>query len=591
MMKRYTISQWARVALTLLLVAAMLPVSAMAAGEAEKTVITAKETEIVVGVGKRANVSVAVTPAKARQKGLTYAISDETVATVKTNGAVTGVAIGACELTITSRYDPSVSITLPVTVVVPVKKITAAVEQNKLYVGSTLAITAAFEPEDATLKKAVYTSAKETVATVDENGVITGVGRGSTQITVQSVDGNAKAKINVQVLQQPQSIALSASANTVVVGRSLAVRSTVLPQNADNKRLTWSSSDESVMTVGSSGRVAAKAPGTAIITATSVENPSLTGSLTLTAVRLAKSVAFDQKTYGVKLTESAQLSVTVSPEDTSNKAVTYRSNRPKIVSVDENGVVTALAPGKATITAKTADGSRREATTVVEVIVPVTGVHFDQHDIRVGANYHGTFTATLEPKEATNKNMTWVISDESVATVSGTTNRVRISGRRWGRCQLTGTTEDGGYTCSVYVDIGSLSRAVTVESVKIQDGRARLVFKNNSDMNITHVDFRLTGTDEYGNPIVMNGRDSAVAYGKYEHPLAPGEKTRHGEFTFHNSTNWNMQSLSVAITGWSTDTGYYGHDGALYYTYNLSSNNYAWHTYTTDLYDSTPKAE
>lgn len=88
----------------------------------------------------------------------------------------------------------------------------------------------------------------------------------------------------------------------------------------------------------------------------------MTGSIEVQVVRLAKSVAFAQKEYGVILGQTAQLSVTVSPEDTTDKSVSYQSNNPKKVSVDENGVVTALAAGKGHLTATTTDGSRRQAT-------------------------------------------------------------------------------------------------------------------------------------------------------------------------------------------------------------------------------------
>lgn len=325
------------------------------------------------------------------------------------------------------------------------------------------------------------------------------------------------------------------------------------------------------------GQVTAVAPGEVTITAASEAMPELTASIVLADVQQAKRIAFAEKTYRVVLGESLQVGVDFTPADTTDQSLTYRSSHPKSVAVDENGVVTALAAGKSTITATTADGTRHRATTVVEVIVPVTGVHFSQADIRVGANYHGTFTAEIEPKEASNKNMVWSSSDESIATVSGSTNRVRVSGRQWGRCVITGVTEDGGYSCSVNVNIGSLRRAVVVRHISIRDGRPSIVLRNNSDMNITRVSFILTGTDADGNPITMSSRDGETLYGDYELPLAPGESTRHGQFNFYHHTNYpNMTSVSIAITGWETDTGYYGHDDALYYDYTISSDNLDW---------------
>ena len=371
-----------------LLLALCCCLTAFALAEEEPVVITTSVDTLTVAVGRIVDYELSISPRSAK-KGYTFTISDETVAEVLRDGRVKGRKQGTCTLTIGSKVDPTATKVLDVIVVQPAKSVKAQLDQETLSVGQTAQITASLSPEDATLQGVTYESRKPEVATVDENGVVTGVSRGSATIRVKSEDGYVQTSVTVQVRQPAEEIQLELAKATLPEGKTATVKATVLPKDTNNKKLTWSSSDESIATVNREGRVKGLRPGTVTITAASAEVPEVTGSIDVQVVRLAKSVAFEQKEYDVILGQTAQLAVTVGPEDTTDKSVTYKSNNPKKVSVDENGVVTALAAGKATITATTADGSRRQATTVVRVIVPVTGVHFDQTDARERRGHRG----------------------------------------------------------------------------------------------------------------------------------------------------------------------------------------------------------
>lgn len=572
-----------------LLLALCCCLTAFALAEEEPVVITTSVDTLTVAVGRIVDYELSISPRSAK-KGYTFTISDETVAEVLRDGRVKGRKQGTCTLTIGSKVDPTATKVLDVIVVQPAKSVKAQLDQETLSVGQTAQITASVSPEDATLQGVTYESRKPEVATVDENGVVTGVSRGSATIRVKSEDGYAQTRVTVQVRQPAEEIQLELAKATLPEGKTATVKATVLPKDTNNKKLTWSSSDESIATVNREGRVKGIQPGTVTITAASAEVPEVTGSIDVQVVRLAKSVAFEQKEYDVILGQTAQLAVTVGPEDTTDKSVTYKSNNPKKVSVDENGVVTALAAGKATITATTADGSRRQATTVVRVIVPVTGVHFDQTDARVGVDYYRTLNAVLEPKDATNHNMTWTSSDESIATITGTTNKPRVVGKHWGRCVVTGTTEDGGYTCSLNINVGSLRHAVKIVKLELRNHQPYLRLKNVSNLNLTGISFAVTGTDEYDTPITMSYRTGNTLYAEYLAELAPDEYTSSEGFTWYQPADFrHLENLSIAITGFTTDTGYYGSDGTLYYTYNVPQDQWDWVSVQTDLYRATPR--
>ena len=572
-----------------LLLALCCCLTAFALAEEEPVVITTSVDTLTVAVGRIADYELSISPRSAR-KGYTFTISDETIAEALRDGRVKGLRQGTCTLTIGSKADPTVTKVLDVIVVQPAKSIKAQLDQETIFVGQTAQITAELRPDDATLRGAAYESRRPEVATVDENGVVTGVSRGSATIRVRSEDGYAQTSVTVQVRQPAEAIELELPKSTLPEGKTATVKATVLPKDTNNKKLTWTSSDERIATVNREGRVKGVQPGTVTITAASAEVPEVTGSIDVQVVRLARSAAFTQKEYDVILGQTAQLAVAVSPEDTTDKSVTYKSNNPKKVSVDENGVVTALAAGKATITATTADGSRRQATTVVKVIVPVTGVRFDTPDARVGVDYYRTLNAVLEPKDATNHNMTWTSSDESIATVTGTTNKPRVVGKRWGRCVITGVTEDGGYTCSVNINVGSLRHAARLVKLELRKHQPYLRLKNVSNLNLTGITFAMKGTDEHDQPIVMSFRTGDTLYAEYLSELAPDEYTYSDGFTLYQPADFtHLENLSVAITGWTTDTGYYGSDGQLYYTYNVPQDQWDWISVQTDLYRTTPR--
>jgi hypothetical protein len=231
------------------------------------------------------------------------------------------------------------------------------------------------------------------------------------------------------------------------------------------------------------------------------------------------------------------------------------------------------------------DGSKKSARLGLQIIQPPTGIHFAKPDVRVGVNAYTTLSAVLEPKNATKgAAVTWTSSDESIATVSGTSTKAKIRGHKWGRCTLTATTAEGGYTASIHVNVGSLRHAVKIQSLAIKDGKPYIVLKNHSNLNITQVRLEMVGYDVQGDPIQMSLYDLMLT-GSYDYPLAPGATTKHGQFSFYKPTNYaGLAHLSLTITGWSTDTGYYNNNGELRYSFNIAEKNYEW----VDAYSNLP---
>ncbi|MBQ7517305.1 MAG: Ig-like domain-containing protein [Bacteroidales bacterium] len=148
----------------------------------------------------------------------------------------------------------------------PVQSITLNKSSLELYAGNSETLTATVDPSDAVLS---WSSSDKSVATVSSSGVVTGVSRGTATITLSATDGSGVSKTcEVEVKQFVTGISLNKTSLFLLEGDSETLSATVTPDNANDKTLTWSSSNTSVATMDQAGKVTAVSEGTATITAT-----------------------------------------------------------------------------------------------------------------------------------------------------------------------------------------------------------------------------------------------------------------------------------------------------------------------------------
>lgn len=174
---------------------------------------------------------------------------------------------------------------------------------------------------------------------------------------------NSSSIVNVQgVSVTPRTATLTA------VGETVRLTPQVTPSNASNKSVTYSSSDNDVATVSDSGVVTAVSNGTAVITVKTVDgNKTATCTITVnipsTTVAVT-SVSVSPTSKSLKVGETVQLVTTVSPQNATNKSVTYQSSKPSVAIVSETGLVTAKTAGTTTITVTTVDGNKTATSTI-----------------------------------------------------------------------------------------------------------------------------------------------------------------------------------------------------------------------------------
>ncbi len=451
-------------------------------------------------------------------------------------------------------------------------KLTIANEQAKLLVGDTLQIQVACTDDQLFLGELTYTLDKTKAATLDEKGNLTALAKGQVTVRVAAADHKLSARKVFTISDRPETIELKLSKEKIVAGKSGTVTAKVLPRSVTARDVIWSSSDPAIATISEKGKISTLAPGKVTFTATSAADPAISGSIELSVVRLASAVTLAPEKTVLLVGQTLQLQPGFEPADVTSNELKYTSSAPKYASVDETGLITALRAGKSTIRAKATDGSNKSAKMTVEVHQLVTGVRMKHPETRIGVGATATIDAILEPKDATNRNMTWESSDTSIATVSGTTNRVRVKAHAWGDATITGVTEDGGFTTSFVAHGGAYRHAIKVTQCILDgEGKPRLVFRNVSNLDMDVIRFQLTGTDVNGQAVNMSSaEDPQRLYGSYNEPVYAGENTRHGYFTFHKPTQFiGLQTVSVTITGFVTTDGF---------EYDIPEDDWEWHS-------------
>lgn len=327
-------------------------------GTADVTGVVLDQTELTLLPGDSAPLIATVQPSDAKETGVTWKSSDESVAKVDILGTVTAVKNGTATITATTE-EGGFTATCRVVVsedVVKVEGISLSASNIILGVNETEKVKATITPTNATNQGVTWESSDESVATVSGMGLITGKKLGTATITAKTKDGNQTATVKVEVKEiEVISVALNKTKLTLMEGEAAKLVATVSPNNATNDKITWKSSNPSVAKVVN-GNITAVSKGTAVITVTT-EDGNKTASCQVT---VAEPVRADFVTITgaskVSVGSAIKLTGTVSPINAVNKTITWSSSDSSIAKVNSSGVVTGVSAGTATITAKTENG-------------------------------------------------------------------------------------------------------------------------------------------------------------------------------------------------------------------------------------------
>ena len=435
-----------------------------------------------------------IAPSNTSQTDVVWSSSNEAVAEVK-NGVVAGKSVGRADITIASKDNPNVKKTCVVYVSKELdkSKVTAVRHDKNINVNWTKVAHAssyvlsrynkitgivndiyegtdtAFEDKDLTSGKYVYT----VKAILDEN-------EADANLYSNSVSEESEAVIipepvtGIEVANDYQHMGL-------FVGGSGKIRYSVLPGNATNTNVTFKSLNEKVATVDANGVVTGVSEGNADIVITTEEG----GFEAKCTVRVDGIDARDiervgDKTVTMGLNQTRQLQVKITPSDTTNKNVQWTSSNNSVTTVDSNGVVTSKNSGSTIITATTHNGLKTEF--FIEVETPVTNITLNSNEINL--NPGGTFKldATVNPSNASNKNIKWISANESIATVDQSGN---VAADVAGTTYISAVSADGKVvaTCTVNVSKPVVTKPakVKIKSAKKKGKKVTLKWKKISD--------------------------------------------------------------------------------------------------------------
>ena len=316
-------------------------------------------------------------------KDVTWTSSDPTIVSVDDNGVLTPLAIGSATITCTSKVTPTKKATCKVTVKTNEKLVTSVkLDQTTLMIkdnGEAFKLNATVTPDDAYDNTVKWTSSNEAVATVDEDGNVRGVSIGTATITCQSKWVPAKkATCKVTVVDKNKVLAvtglkLDKTSLTIKQNETGFVTSIILPAAADDREVVWTISNPSVATITTDGNtlsIEGKEIGTAILTCQSVSKPAKKATCKLTVkdwrVPVTK-VTLDKTTLTLGINGTYTLTPAILPTDAYSNQVIWTSSKPTVATVSEDGTVTGVAAGTATITCQSWFTPAKKATCRVTV--------------------------------------------------------------------------------------------------------------------------------------------------------------------------------------------------------------------------------
>lgn len=367
-------------------------------------------------------------------------------------------------------------------------------QQHAMFAGQQKQIVATVLPETAVDKTLIWESSAPEIAVVDENGVVTAVGNGTTVISCKTVVGGFKASCTVSVTTKPDSIMLDYTERDIYTTKSVTLEAIVLPESANDKSVKWTSSNKKVATVDKNGKVTGVGAGTAMITATTnVGSLSASCIINVTAKREVQSVTITEggnpvtkKTLYLNDNPKTVFNYTVSPTNANFKDVVWSSSDPKVATVDPLGNVKAISEGVTAIKCTSEDNPYAVATCTLYVKIKVTGVEISQSELSVFATKSKTLSANILPSDATNKKLEWSSSDESIATVD---KNGKVTGVKAGTATITVKAGNGRFSASCKVTVKRVVYSEKIKlnktSITLDDGKTFELTANVSPSNTT----------------------------------------------------------------------------------------------------------
>ena len=335
--------------------------------------LTFDQPEIEIQKGKNVKLTVSSTGRDITQKTvITYESDNENIATVH-NGMLQGVAAGTTTIKATAVFEDEAVLETRanVKVVVPVASLRAS-QQMAVFVGEevNLADSITIMPEDATERGLLFSINDDSVATVDEHGILKGIKGGKAIVTITSAEQSSvpkTVKCNITVNQAVSSIELSETEINVGKQKTQKIEARVFPEDASNLNLDWTTEDSKIATVSNAGIITGISGGSTYIVCTAKDGSNVSARIKVNVITAVNAIKFDGTTKDIIEGQTRATKVSVLPEDATNPKIVWFSNDTNIATVDQQGNIKGISSGICTVTAKAEDGSGTSASITVYV--------------------------------------------------------------------------------------------------------------------------------------------------------------------------------------------------------------------------------
>lgn len=414
------------------------------------------------------------------------------------NGGYTYQASGFYDFVITVEGEDKVTPT----------RITFPTSAVGIEVGESRQLTPTVYPADAeyTLTWSVN---DRSVATVSQDGLLVGKSDGAADLTVKA-DNGVYAMLRV-VVSEPSasSVSVSPSKLDLTEGDSGYLSATVYPSSA-SQTVTWTTSNSSVATVSSSGKVTAIAEGNCTITAKTSNNRSASATVKVSPKIVAPtSITLSQESVEIEEGANVRLSATILPANATTD-IRWSTSDKSIVTV-QDGLITGFSAGECTVTAMTDNGLAASASVVVKAKeIQPQSIELSSGSIQMEVGERTTLSAHVMPENTTTV-LTWSTTNPTVATVDN--GEVTAIGE--GYCEITASTRnDLTASCTVMV-----TRPVVIpESITVSSGSLKLTAGETASLTATvypsEAEYELTWTSsDESVATVTNGTVEAFAEG------------------------------------------------------------------------------
>ena len=233
--------------------------------------------------------------------------------------------------------------------------------------GESAALSARVSPEAASDRVVSWSSSDRSVATVDKTGTVQGLKPGTATVTAtaEGKSGTCAVTVKAKAVNVTE-VTLDRTELTLTEGEAETLTATVRPDNADNRKVTWSSDKTEIATVDGAGKVTAVKAGEAVVTVTTEDGGKTASCKVTVKAKVVPVTGVDVKPWSVTIgaNGTTKLTCTVAPSNATNRNVRWESDNPSVATVDSDGNVRAVSAGVAKVSAVTEDGGFRSGCTV-----------------------------------------------------------------------------------------------------------------------------------------------------------------------------------------------------------------------------------